>query len=171
VRRLIAAEFAKLATTRLWLWLLAGSIALTALYVSLTIAFSDSRTPKPCRRPPRPVSAWRSPWPRAGRARWSPCSAPSVSPASTATAPPPPLLATPRRSHVVTAKLITYGLVGVGYATACIAVTAAIALPWLAARGIEVPPAGNGIPATLAGVAAAVAIYAVLGRGAGGATA
>jgi hypothetical protein len=60
-------------------------------------------------------------------------------------------LATPHRGRVVLAKLITYALVGVGYALACIAVTIAIALPWLDARGIPVPLGGNGIPATLAG--------------------
>ena len=55
------------------------------------------------------------------------------------------------------AKLITYALVGIGYALVCIAVTTAIALPWLNAKGIQVPLGGNGIPATLAGVVAAVA--------------
>jgi hypothetical protein len=41
VRRLIAAEFRKLSTTRLWLWLLLASAALTALFASLAIAFDD----------------------------------------------------------------------------------------------------------------------------------
>jgi ABC-2 type transport system permease protein len=34
-------EFHKLITTRLWLWLLLASVAITALYASLDIAFSD----------------------------------------------------------------------------------------------------------------------------------
>ena len=42
MRRLITAEFHKLFTTRLWLWLLLGSVALTALYASLAIAFGDT---------------------------------------------------------------------------------------------------------------------------------
>jgi ABC-2 type transport system permease protein len=67
----------------------------------------------------------------------------------------------------VLAKPITYALVGVGYALACIAVTIAIALPWLDAKGIPVPLGGNGIPATLAGVAAAVAIFGLIGVGLG----
>src|SRR6266542_1554202 len=41
MRRLIAGEFGKLFTTRLWLWLLLASMALTALYASLAIAFDD----------------------------------------------------------------------------------------------------------------------------------
>jgi len=48
-----------------------------------------------------------------------------------------------------------------------IAVTVAIALPWLDAKGIQVPLAGNGIPATLAGVVAAVAIFGLIGVGLG----
>src|SRR6185369_4948230 len=40
--RLIRAEFRKLFTTRLWLWLLLGSIGLTVLYASLAIAFGDN---------------------------------------------------------------------------------------------------------------------------------
>lgn len=41
MRRLIAAEVRKLATTRLWLWLLLASVAITALYAGLLIGFSD----------------------------------------------------------------------------------------------------------------------------------
>jgi ABC-2 type transport system permease protein len=69
----------------------------------------------------------------------------------------------------VLAELITYALVGVGYALACIAVTIAIALPWLDTKGIPVPLGGNGngIPATLAGVVAAVAIFGLIGFGLG----
>lgn len=47
-------------------------------------------------------------------------------------------LATSHRGRVVVAKLVTYGLVGAGYAIACTAVVAAIALPWLSAKGIHV---------------------------------
>ena len=42
--RLVAAELGKLFTTRLWLWLLLGSMALTALFASLAIA-SPSGSP------------------------------------------------------------------------------------------------------------------------------
>ena len=55
-------------------------------------------------------------------------------------------LATPNRGRVVLAKLATYALVGIAYALVCIAVTIAIAVPWLNAKGIQVPLGGNGIP-------------------------
>src|SRR3990170_5633941 len=38
---LIAGEFRKLFSTRLWLWLLLGAMALAALYASLLIGFSE----------------------------------------------------------------------------------------------------------------------------------
>jgi hypothetical protein len=58
-------------------------------------------------------------------------------------------------------------VLGIGYALVCIAVTIAIAVPWLNAKGIQVPLGGNGIPATLAGVVAAVAIFGLIGVGLG----
>ncbi|MEU8223436.1 hypothetical protein [Kribbella sp. NPDC048915] len=39
--RLISGEFAKLWSTRLWMWLLLATIGLTALFASLNIAFND----------------------------------------------------------------------------------------------------------------------------------
>jgi ABC-2 type transport system permease protein len=68
---------------------------------------------------------------------------------------------------VVTAKLLTYALTGAAYGLACVAVVTAIAWPWLNARGIAPTLTGNGIPATVAGVIAAVTAFAVLGVGLG----
>lgn len=73
----------------------------------------------------------------------------------------------PRRGRVVIAKLITYLLTGVGYALACIAITLAVALPWLAAKGIHISPVGHGNLAMLAAVVASAAIYGVAGVGLG----
>jgi ABC-2 type transport system permease protein len=168
VRRLIAAEFAKLLTTRLWLWLLLASIALTALYVSLTLAFGDA--PDSTTLPPstpagqRMLFALAASGPKALVAVLAAIGLTSEYRHRTATAT---FLATPHRARVVLAKLITYALTGAGYGLACIAVTTAITVPWLAAKGIDVPLTRNGIPATLAGVLAAVTIYAVLGVGLG----
>jgi hypothetical protein len=168
MRRLIAAEFLKLFTTRLWLWLLLASIALTALYVSLSIAFGDNPdNPTPLLSSPQgqrtlfalaasgsgPLLAVLAAIGLTGEYRHRTASA--------------TFLATPNRGRVVLAKLLTYALVGVGYALACIAVTVAITLPWLAAMGIDVPLTANGIPATLTGVVAAVAIWGLVGVGLG----
>src|SRR6266545_1555797 len=76
-------------------------------------------------------------------------------------------LATPHRGRVVAAKLVTYAVVGAGYGLVCIGVVAAIALAWLSTKGIHVTMTGNSVPATLAGVIATVAVFAVLGVGLG----
>jgi hypothetical protein len=52
---------------------------------------------------------------------------------------PAAFLAEPRRARVITAKLIIYLLGGAGYALACVLVSLAVALPWLAARGCSPP--------------------------------
>jgi len=166
--RLIAAEFWKLFTTRLWLWLLLGAVALTALFVSLAIAFGDD------------PDTWTLPFSTPeGQQTLFAIAAGGASPLvavlaaigltgefrhRTATAT---FLATPHRGRVVLAKLVTYGLVGAGYALVCIAVIVTIALPWLAAKDIDVSLTGNGIPRTMAGVIAAVAIYGLIGVGLG----
>jgi ABC-type transport system involved in multi-copper enzyme maturation permease subunit len=79
----------------------------------------------------------------------------------------PTFLATPRRGRVVAAKMITYAGLGIAYAAGAVGVTLAIALPWLAAKGIDVSLGANRIPQTLIGVGANVAIYAILGVGLG----
>jgi ABC-2 type transport system permease protein len=167
MRRLIAAEFHKLFTTRLWLWLLLGSVALTALYASLAIAFGDSPdNPTPPLASPGGQRTIFSVGQGAGTllAVLAAIGLTGEFRHQTATTT---FLATPHREQVVLAKLATYALVGIGYALVCIAVTLAIALPWLGAKGIHVPLGGNGIPVTLAGVVAAVAIFGLIGVGLG----
>jgi hypothetical protein len=168
MRRLIAGEFDKLFTTRLWLWLLLASMALTALYASLAIAFDTD--------PDNFAPSLDSP---AGQQLLFGVAAGAAKPLvavlaaigltaefryKTVTAT---FLATPHGGRVVAAKLVAYALVGVAYGLACVGVVAAIALPWLGRRDIRVPMTGNGIPATIAGVIAAVAVFALLGVGLG----
>ena len=168
MRRLIAGEFHKLIATRLWLWLLLGSMAITALYASLQIAFSDD------------PDTWTLPLSTPdGQQTLFAAAASAASPLvavlaaigitgeyrhRTATTT---FLATPHRARVIAAKLVTYGLVGIGYALACTAVVTAIALPWLSAKGVDVSLAANGLPATIVGGVAAVALYALIGVGLG----
>lgn len=165
--RLMAGEFGKLFTTRLWLWLLLGSAGLTALYASLTIATSDN------------PDTWVPPLSTAAGQRTLLSVAQAAEPLMavlgavgitaefrhrTATAT---FLATPRRGRVMAAKLVTYPLLGAGYAVACIAVASAIAVPWLATRGVELSLLRNGIPATMVGVVTAVALFGLVGVGLG----
>lgn len=165
--RLLAGEFRKLFTTRLWLWLLLASAAITALYVVLDIAFADTpgtwtlplSTPQGQRTllaigaGGGPLVAVLGAIGLTGEFRHR-----------TATAT---FLATPHRGQVVAAKLAAYGLVGAGYGLAGIAVTVAIAVPWLSSRDIHWVLDGDQVAATLGGVIAAMAILGMVGVGLG----
>jgi ABC-2 type transport system permease protein len=165
---LIAGEFGKLFATRLWLWLLLASMAITALYASLQIAFSDD------------PDTWTLPLSTPdGQQTLFAAAASAASPLiavlaaigitgeyrhRTATTT---FLATPHRGRVITAKLVTYTLAGTVYALACTIVVTAIAIPWLSSKNIDLSLTANGLPATITGGIAAVALYALIGVGLG----
>jgi ABC-2 type transport system permease protein len=79
----------------------------------------------------------------------------------------PTFLVTPVRGRVVAAKLIAAAVAGLAIALLATAVVVAIALPWLPAKGVEVNLTDPGLAARVAGLAAAVALHAVLGTGLG----
>jgi ABC-2 type transport system permease protein len=79
----------------------------------------------------------------------------------------PTFLVTPVRGRVVAAKLVTAAVAGLAMALVAAAVVLAIALPWLPAKGVQAPVADLGLGASLAGLAAAVALCVVLGTGLG----
>lgn len=76
-------------------------------------------------------------------------------------------LVTPKRGRVVAAKLAAAAVTGLAMAAASSAAVLAVGLPWLRAKGIEVAIADPGVAARVAGLAVAVALYAVLGTGLG----
>jgi ABC-2 type transport system permease protein len=76
-------------------------------------------------------------------------------------------LVTPVRGRVVAAKLVAAAVAGLALALVAAVVVLAIALPWLPAKGVDVSLADSGLAARVAGLAAAVALYAVLGTGLG----
>ncbi|MFE7216195.1 hypothetical protein ACFY0A_42145 [Streptomyces sp. NPDC001698] len=166
--RLVAGEFRKLLTTRLWLWLLLASMALTALYASLFIAFSDApdtwTPPLDTAAGQQSLFAVASGGSTALTAVLAAIGITGEYRHKTATAT---FLATPQRGRIVAAKLITYALASIVYAAACLATVTVIALPWLAARGIDVSLTANGIPATALGVLVGNAVFALIGVGLG----
>lgn len=116
LRRLIAAEFRKLCTTRLWLWLLLVSAVWTAGYTVLAIALSGrpgGLTPALSGAAGQhalfaigaggaaPLAAILAAAGTAGEFRYRTASA--------------TFLATPRRARVIAAKLTIYLLAGTGY--------------------------------------------------------
>jgi ABC-2 type transport system permease protein len=168
MKLLIAAEFRKLFSTRLWLWLIAGSVGLTALYASLLIGFSED--------PDTMTASLTTPDGQqtlfavaAGGANTLVAVLAAIGMTGefrhrTATAT---FLATPRRGRVVAAKLITYAGVGAAYAVACLLAVSVIAVPWLTAKGIDINLLEDGLPSTYAGVVADVIAFALLGVGLG----
>jgi ABC-2 type transport system permease protein len=166
--RLVAAEFRKLFTTRLWLWILIASAVWTIGYTALAIAFSD----RPGGLTPPLSSA-------TGQHTLFAIGAGGAGPLVAVLAlagvtgefrhrtAATTFLATPRRGQVVAAKLITYLLTGAGYALMCVVVNVVIALPWLAAKGIRITPAGHGNLGVLAAVVASVAVFGMAGAGVG----
>jgi len=76
-------------------------------------------------------------------------------------------LVTPKRGRVVAAKLAAAAVTGLAMAAASSAAVLAVGLPWLRAKGIDVAIADAGVAARVAGLAVAVALYAVLGTGLG----
>jgi ABC-2 type transport system permease protein len=74
-------------------------------------------------------------------------------------------LVTPARGRVVAAKLAAAAITGLAMALLSSAAVLAVGLPWLRAKGIEVAVADAGVAARVAGLAAAVALFAVLGVG------
>ncbi len=165
--RLISGEVRKLFTTKLWLWMLLGAIAITALFMSFTIALDGSEgNPQP------PLST-----PEGQRNLFSVAGASGVFALILGTIAitgefrhqtvTPTFLATPHRGRVVIAKLVTYALAGIGYGVVVVAFSIALALPWLSAKDIDVSLTENGIPGAMVGTLAGIAVYAVLGVGVG----
>jgi ABC-type transport system involved in multi-copper enzyme maturation permease subunit len=166
VGRLIAGEFGKVLSTRLWLWLLLASAGVAALYASLNIAFADNTVTFPLSTPEgqqtlfgvaagaaKPLAAVLGAVGLTGEFRHR-----------TVTAT---FLATPHRGRVVVAKLATHAVIGAAYGLVCTVVVAVIALAWLPAKGIDVSLTGNGLPSRIAGGILAVAIFAMIGVGLG----
>ena len=168
--QLVATEFRKLLTTRMWLWILLISAAWTIMYTSLVIVLANRHGGLV----PSLSSA-------AGQHALFAIAAGGAGPLlavlavtqvageyrhRTAAAT---FLATPHRERVVAAEVIAFLLVGAGYALACIAINLAVALPWLSAKGIEVSAFGNGNLAVLVAVVISVAVFGMTGAGLGAA--
>lgn len=169
--RLIRAEFRKLATVWLWLWILLAAVVWAAAYTAVTITFSGRSGNLTV---PLSGAAGQHALLAIGAGGAGPLAAVLGAIAMTSEyrhrTGTVTFLATPARGRVITAKLITYLLAGAGYGLACDLISLAVALPWLAARGIRLPIAGHGNLAVLAAVVASAAIFAAAGIGLGALT-
>ena len=158
--RLVRAELAKLRTTRTVPALLAAMAAFAALtvYLNLTSAGTQGNLPLSAfslaRLVPAPASMLTGVMllvgilGMAGEFRHQ---------TITGT-----FLVTPNRGRVVAAKLAAHGLVGLAFAIVTVAVTVAVAAPWLAAEGVSVAPTAQ-LGRALTGILATAGLYGTLG--------
>ena len=158
--RLIRAEFLKLRTTQVWFWLLLTSVAVSALIVIAAYA------------PHNGVQNAQDVADVFGSAATSDVAVFILGVLGVTTefryqTITPTVLATPSRWAIVTAKMITYGLVGAAYAAICVAVEIAIAVPWISAKGLHVGLGDGNVPHSLFGVFVVVALYGIIGLGVG----
>jgi hypothetical protein len=79
----------------------------------------------------------------------------------------PTFLLEPRRARVIVAKLLVAAGVGLLYGVACVAVSLTITVPWLSAKGVAIGWVANGLIVVMVGALGVVAIFAVVGVGAG----
>jgi ABC-2 type transport system permease protein len=161
---LIKAEFRKLLTTQVWIWLLLASIAITALFVVGGLASSDGV--QDYDDAVQVLTAGRS----ADIAVFV-LGVLGVTTEYRYQTITPTVLATPSRWALITAKMITYAIVGALYAAVCVIVNVAIALPWLAAKdknlGFTISLGSPHVASALIGVFLVVMLYGILGLGIG----
>jgi hypothetical protein len=165
--RLLRAEFRKVATTRLWWGMLLGSMAFAAIGVIGQIATNGLRN-----NPAAPLSN-----PVTQRAIFSSAVSGYIFSAIVGIilittefrhfTSRPTFLVEPRRGRVITAKIIIAAAVGLLYGVACVAVSLAITVPWLSARGVRIDWMANGLIVVMVGALFVVAIFTVVGLGVG----
>jgi ABC-2 type transport system permease protein len=165
--RLLRSEYRKVVTTKLWWGMLLGAIGFAAIAVIAQMATNGFGN-----TPAAPLNT-----PITQRAVFSSAAAGYFFSAVVGitlmttefrhlTSRPTFLLA-PRRTPVIAAKLIVAAALGVFYGVTCVAVSLAIAVPWLSAKGVSIGWVANGVVQVLLGVVFVIAVFAVVGVGVG----
>jgi len=157
--RLIDAEFLKLRTTQVWFWLLIAAVGISALTVIGPIASGDVHNQFDVAQM----------FGNAGVAYvvvfvLGVLGVTTEFRYQTIT---PTVLLTPSRWAIVTAKMITYALVGVAYSVVCVLVQLAIAVPWLSAKNVHYSLGKDGVPHAIGGVFLVLALFGIVGLGVG----
>ena len=160
---LVRAEARKLLSTQVWFWLLLASVAITALVIIVGFTTADAGSIQAGDVKDIVTT---------GLTSYVPAFVLGILGVTTEfryQTITPTLLATPSRWKLMIAKLITYAVVGIVMAAACLLTTLVIALPWLAARNVHYSFFGDGVGQRLFAVFGIVALYALLGLGFGAA--
>lgn len=158
---LIRAEFRKLLTTQVWFWMLLLCVGLTILGVVGSIAGRETDFELAVHVRDVMMSA-------SSAFTYVPLFVLGVLAVTTEyryQTITPTVLATPSRWALITAKLITYAVVGAVFAVVCLAVQLAMALPWLSGRHIHTSIGDQKGPLLMA--FAVLALFALVGLGTG----
>ncbi len=156
--RLVRAELVKLRTTQVWFWLLLASLAVSVLAAVAGLASDEVRKPADVATIFANANG--------GLAVAFVLGILGITTEFRYQTFTSTVLATPSRWAIVSAKLLTYALVGAAYAAIGIAVQLAIAVPWLSSKGIDLELGGDVAHATL-GLVLVFALFAVMGVGTG----
>lgn len=157
--RLIRAEFLKLRTTQVWFWLLLGAIALSALTIIGPLASDDVHNgPQVANMFAAASFAYIVLFVLGVLGVTTEFRYQTI----TAT-----VLQTPNRWTIMSAKMITYALVGIAFAALCLGVQLAMAVPWLDAKGVDYSLTSDHIPRALVGVFVVLALFGIVGLGIG----
>jgi hypothetical protein len=158
--RLIRAELFKLRSTQVWFWLLLGAVAVTVLLTVAQLASSDGV--KTYGEAVDALTASGSAYVVVFVLGVLGVTTEFRYQTITGT-----VLVTPSRWALITAKMITYALVGAIYAIICVAIEVAVAFPWLSSKSIDISLTSPHVPRALLGVFAVVALFGIVGLGAG----
>lgn len=156
---LIRAELLKVRSTQVWIWMLVAAVLLAGLFVVAPFAAGDVSTAQDVRHVFAGASiAYIVVFVLGVLGITTEFRYQTI----TST-----VLVTPSRWTLMTAKMITYLILGALYALACVVVQLAVAVPWTAAKRLDVDWAGDGIPRMLAGVFVVVMLFGIVGLGIG----
>jgi ABC-2 type transport system permease protein len=164
VTGLLRAELLKIRSTRMWWGLLAGALVFVAVQVVALILVAGQQGAPSLDQ----ASTVRTVWGSAGTGSTFVLVLGILGMTTeyrhmTITST---FLATPRRGRVVVAKLVAHAVFGVLFGVACVALTAALAVPLLALKGAATIPTST-ILQVLAASVVGLGVYAVVGVGVG----
>ena len=157
--QLVRAELLKLRTTQVWFWMFLLAIAVGVLAVVATLASNDVKSPADV-----PLLF--------ANANGAIVTAFILGVLGITTefryqTITPTVLQTPSRWTVVAAKLLSYAIIGLAYALACLAVQPMIALPWLSAKGIDFSLSDPDLRRAIFGFPVIFLLFAIMGIGVG----
>jgi ABC-2 type transport system permease protein len=160
--RLIRGEFLKLRTTQVWFWLLLCTVAVGALLSVAQVAPRDGIRTE--RAVPDLFAAFAA---TPGYIILFVLGVLGVTTEFRYQTITPTVLQTPSRWAIVTAKMITYAIVGVLYSLAALLAEGIVGIPWLSSKGIDVRLGNSEVQHAILGTFTVLALFGIVGLGIG----